>query len=206
MRKLPSWLDAEREILAPEATPRPRSARVQAREDAAALREQDAILARLGIPEWQRDHLLTIAAHESAWFRSALRKVHNLAGQKAKRDVADWHRRRCGYGQGWVELEGHTASGDAKRVLYGAFPDDETFWRMALERNFGPSATVAPWFEDYREAWRRLWASDPDWLAALIAGGYRGNDVARDPERVAKVLAKHHGTVARVRALLGRAA
>jgi hypothetical protein len=186
---LPSWLDPAAELPLPPRGPKlPRG----------FVRGQDAVLRTLGVPEWQRWELIAIAAAETGWGSSAARQASNLGGQKVKADVAAWHRRRLGFPMRWFRAAGHVASGDKPEVLYAAFPDDATYWRLAMERVFG-TPIAPPWMERYRDAGGKLWAGDEGWFPALLAAGYRGSVTAAKP---AASIAAHRSIVSRVRALL----
>jgi hypothetical protein len=165
---------------------------------AAFARECDADLRTLGVPEWQRAELIAIAALETGWGTSAAYQAGNVGGLKAKRDVAEWYRKRWREPLPWFRTAGHTASGDKPVVMYAAFPARSTCWRLLLERTFG-TPIAAPYAAAYRETARRLWAGDPDWIAALIAAGYRGTVTAQNP---GPSIAAHRSLVTRVRGLL----
>lgn len=186
---LPSWLEPSREIPLP----------ARAKKDLQRfVREMDAALKLNGVPEWQRVELIAIAACETAWGTSSPRQVHNLGGQKAKRDVAEWHRRRFGFPMSWCRAPGHVRSGDSAVVIYAAFSSDENYWAMALARVFG-TGIGSPWMPRYATTAKLLWAGDPAWIDALIAAEYRGSTTTKNPRAS---IASHRSIAERVRKLM----
>ncbi len=171
------------------------------RDDAEWSRKLLAILAALGVPEWQRDQLAGISAHESGWYDSALIALRNWAGSKAKQDVAQRYERRTGKPLPWCRTPGHVASGDPDEVRYGAWDSDAGYWTDWLVRHVGSAPGIRPQATIYATAAARFWANDPTWIDALIEAGYRGN--TSEPTKRAVAVAAHHSEVARVRRLVG---
>jgi hypothetical protein len=201
MHNLPSWLDPASEIPRPAPIPKPasRAARVAMRR--AFVAAQDKALRALGVDAFVRAELIAIAITECADGRSAGAQVANYGGAKVKQDIAAWHLRSRGHPMAWFRAAGHVKSGDAPEVLYCAFGSADAYWSMALARVFG-TAIAEPWERRYRETARRLWAHDSEFVAALIAAGYRGGVTQRNP---GASIAAHYALAAEVRGMLARA-
>lgn len=191
---LVSWLRESARIPRPPALPR-----ALAKDPAHARRfvlATMADLAAVGVTGWAAAELTAISWLETACGTSAAHAANNVAGLKVKRDVAQWHERETGKPLAFFEAPGHTNSGDGARVLYCAFSARVVCWRVLCARVFGPNR----WMRQYREASRRLRASDPTWIdALLVEGGYRGPVTAANPT---DSIAEHHALAAKVRRIL----
>lgn len=192
---LPHWLDPTCGVAAPKPLPRSNNKATRRAQEKAFALSQLAVLTSLGVGEFQRFELLGITFDEADRGRSSLSRLHNVVGQKAKEDVAAWFMRRFGYPLRWVEMPGHTRSGDPALVHYAVFTEDRVCWQLLLERVFGPN----PYAHDYRDAAQKLQAGDLEWINALIEAGYRGDVTKAHPD---VSIAAHRRLVTELRVLV----